>query len=154
MRIVLPPLPLRGGCQCGRVRYEVRAAPFTLYACHCKECQRQSASAFGMSLRVPRDSVRRRGPIRVARRADADAPPVRGLYCEYCGVRVIHDRAGRDTVNMKAGSLDDTSWLRPVGHIWTRSAQPWSRPASGPLVYEGQPSSYGALIEAWTDATR
>ena len=27
--------------------------------------------------------------------------------------------------SVKAGSLDDTSWLRPVGHIWTRSRQPW-----------------------------
>ncbi|BAY36106.1 glutathione-dependent formaldehyde-activating GFA [Nostoc sp. NIES-2111] len=27
-----------GGCQCGQIRYEIRAEPLTLYVCHCKEC--------------------------------------------------------------------------------------------------------------------
>jgi len=35
------PLPLRGGCQCGAVRYEATTIPLTLYTCHCTECQRQ-----------------------------------------------------------------------------------------------------------------
>ena len=26
---------------------------------------------------------------------------------------------------VRAGTLDDTSWLRPTRHIWTRSKQPW-----------------------------
>ncbi len=46
-----------GGCQCGQVRYEIRAEPLTLYLCHCKECQQQSSSAFGMSLTVSTDAV-------------------------------------------------------------------------------------------------
>jgi len=46
--------PYTGGCQCGQIRYEIRAEPLTLYACHCKECQ---TSAFGMSMPVPRDAV-------------------------------------------------------------------------------------------------
>ena len=41
---------LTGGCQCGAVRYAISAAPLRLIACHCRECQKQSASAFGMSL--------------------------------------------------------------------------------------------------------
>ena len=49
--------PYTGGCQCGKIRYEIRAEPLTLYVCHCQECQKQSSSAFGMSLTVPRDSV-------------------------------------------------------------------------------------------------
>jgi hypothetical protein len=43
-----------GGCQCGAVRYEVSREPLALYVCHCRECQKQSASAFGMSLIVRR----------------------------------------------------------------------------------------------------
>jgi len=41
---------LTGGCQCGAVRYAVAAEPLRLYVCHCRECQKQSGSAFGMSL--------------------------------------------------------------------------------------------------------
>ncbi|MGI9355136.1 MAG: GFA family protein, partial [Rhizobiaceae bacterium] len=50
-------LPLTGGCQCGKLRYRVTAQPATLYCCHCTECQAQSSSAFGMSLRVPSGAV-------------------------------------------------------------------------------------------------
>ena len=44
-----------GGCQCGAIRYRLLAAPTALYACHCRLCQQQSASAFGMSMLVERD---------------------------------------------------------------------------------------------------
>ena len=49
---------LTGGCQCGAVRYEIAAEPLTVYVCHCRECRKQSASAFGISLLVPRDALR------------------------------------------------------------------------------------------------
>jgi hypothetical protein len=47
-----------GGCQCGAVRYESEGEPLALYFCHCRECRRQSASAFGISLIVPRKGLR------------------------------------------------------------------------------------------------
>src|SRR5437899_11866971 len=46
------PAPYTGGCQCGSVRYVLTTEPIRLAACHCKECQRQSGSAFGMSMPV------------------------------------------------------------------------------------------------------
>jgi hypothetical protein len=153
-KIALPPLPWHGGCQCGAVRYVLSALPLTLYACHCKECQRQSSSAFGLSLRVPAGAVDVTGPTKAAERSDPSSPPVTGLFCAKCGTRVIHRRPGRDTINIKAGTLDDTGWIAPVGHLWTRSAQPGFAPPPGPLVYDGQPESYDALIAAWTAATR
>jgi hypothetical protein len=42
-----------GGCQCGIVRYRLEGEPLGVAVCHCIECQRQSGSAFGMSLAVP-----------------------------------------------------------------------------------------------------
>jgi hypothetical protein len=47
-----------GGCQCGELRYEIAAEPLALYVCHCRECRKQSASAFGLSLRVPSSGFR------------------------------------------------------------------------------------------------
>ena len=56
-------LPLTGGCQCGGVRYEIKAAAkLSLYVCHCTECQRQSGSAF--SLLFARGSARRLAVVR------------------------------------------------------------------------------------------
>ena len=50
----------------------------------------------------------------------------RCAFCPDCGTRIMHGSDDADeTVSIKAGSLDDTSWLKPVAHIWLRSAQPW-----------------------------
>jgi hypothetical protein len=45
-----------GGCQCGTIRYRVDAEPIAVGICHCTECQKQSGSAFGMSLIIAKDS--------------------------------------------------------------------------------------------------
>ena len=151
--IELPPLPWEGGCQCGAVRYVLHAPPLTLYACHCKECQLQSSSAFGLSMRVPAASVEMNGHTKITGRADPSSPPVAGVFCPKCGTRLMHRSEGRDTVNIKAGTLDNTHWIVPIGHLWTRSAQAGFAPPPGPLVYETQPETFDALIAAWAIAT-
>ena len=45
-------LPITGGCQCGAIRYEVIGEPRQVVVCHCTDCQRQSGSAFGMTMVV------------------------------------------------------------------------------------------------------
>ena len=50
--------------------------------------------------------------------------------------------------NLRPGTLDDTSWLEPVGHIWTRSAQPWFRLPEGSLQYPEAPDMM-ELVKAW-----
>jgi hypothetical protein len=106
-------LPWEGGCQCGAVRYVLHTLPLTLYACHCKECQLQSSSAFGLSMRVPAASVEMNGHTKITGRADPSSPPVAGVFCPKCGTRLMHRSEGRDTVNIKAGTLDNTHWIVP-----------------------------------------
>jgi hypothetical protein len=53
-----------------------------------------------------------------------------------------HNRA---TLNVKAGTLDDPNWLRPIGNIWTSSAQPWVTIADDLLNYLGQPENTDGL---------
>lgn len=50
---------------------------------------------------------------------------------------------------MRAGTLDDTSWLMPVAHVWTRSVQPWMRFSDEALVFATAPDSYGQLFDVW-----
>ena len=37
---------LHGGCACGAVRYHLEDAPMFVHCCHCRDCQRQTGSAF------------------------------------------------------------------------------------------------------------
>lgn len=145
-------LPLTGACQCQAVAYEIRAEPKTLYACHCTECQRQSASAFSLSMVVPREAVVvTQGTPKQWRRVHESGRVIYCLYCGDCGVRLWHNPERNPQVTiLKPGTLDDTSWLVPVGHIWTRSAQPWFEIPQDSVNYEVQPPDLSRLIEAWS----
>ena len=145
----MPELPLTGGCQCGQLRYRVTEIPTTLYCCHCTECQGQSSSAFGMSLRVPGSGVELHGEFSSFIRDEGNPLAVECVFCPKCGTRVVHRGRGEDWgLSVKAGTLDDKTWLSPVGHIWTRSAQQWVE-LNG-LIYGKQPDDgYAALIEAF-----
>jgi len=144
-------LPLTGECQCRTVRYAINAEPLTLYACHCTECQKQSASAFSLSLVVPRNSVRiTRGEPREWLRRHESGRLISCMLCAECGTRLFHNPHSNPQVTiLKPGTLDDTSWLAPVGHIWTRSAQLWVDIPDDTVNYELQPPDLSGLIAAW-----
>jgi hypothetical protein len=42
-------------------------------------------------------------------------------------------------VNVRAGTLDDTSALSPVAHAWTKNKQPWVSLPEGVTQFEEQP---------------
>ena len=144
---------LTGGCQCGAVRYRA-AAPLAAYACHCTECQAQSASAFGVSVVVEARSLAIDGQTASWVRDEGRPTAARCTFCPRCGTRVLHAREGADRVTLKGGSLDRRAWLVPDGHIWLRSAAGWVREIIGATtrpddLLEGQPDDYRALIDRW-----
>ena len=50
-------------------------------------------------------------------------------------------RPGNGVVRVRGGTLDDTSWLRPTRHVWTRSKQAWITLPEGDEVFETQPAA-------------
>lgn len=129
-----------GGCQCGRVRYRVIGDPLIVNVCHCKECQRQSGSAFGMSMIVLSTNFVVEGPLKAFTRSSESGRPLQCHFCPECGTRIYHVPSyAQGVVNVKPGTLDDTSWLRPAGHFWTRSRQPWLSLQDGLPQHERQP---------------
>ena len=145
------PLPLAGGCQCHAVRYEIRAQPLTLYACHCTECQRQSTGAFSLSMVAPREAVIVvSGEPRTWLRRHESGRLIDCLFCGECGVRLFHNPRHNAAITIvKAGTLDGARQLRPVGHIWTASAQAWVALPEGTVRYDRQQPDLSALVAAW-----
>jgi hypothetical protein len=133
------PAPYTGGCQCGSVRYVLATEPIRLVACHCKECQRQSGSAFGMSMQVKKDGLTVTGVTKQFTRIADSGNENTGVFCPECGVRIYHvPKSAEDVVSLKPGTLDDTSWLRPGSFIWMKSAQGWVPVPNGVKALEGQ----------------
>ena len=117
-------VPMDGGCQCGRVRYRVEGRPLGLTACHCTECQRQSGSAFGMSLAVPAGAFQLRSGLLKTFEVKCDSGRMKTCaFCPDCGTRIYHQT--KNGMSVKAGTLDDTSWLKPDRHYWTMRKQSW-----------------------------
>jgi hypothetical protein len=121
-----------GGCQCGQVRFALAGEPEAVYVCHCRECRKQSASAFGVSLAVPRASLTRvQGETRTWTRGTDSGGRLDCVFCPTCGTRLWHAAEGGDRLTVKGGALDDPVDLARATHIWTR------RKLDGVLVPEG-----------------
>jgi hypothetical protein len=130
-----------GGCQCGNIRYEIVGTPKALVVCHCTDCQRQSGSAFGMTLLVNEGDFRlTQGEVKTYASTSAAGRGKLGAFCPECGTRIYHKpdwRKGK--ISVKPGTLDDTSWLKPEMHLWTSSKQGWVIIPEGVKSFESQP---------------
>ena len=101
-------LPQTGGCQCGKIRYEITEEPRSVYTCHCLDCQRLTSSAFSLGVVVPETGFRLIGiePRQLSRTADSGRVTVR-LVCPECGSWVCGMPRGG-----KSGSGAELSMIR------------------------------------------
>lgn len=148
-------LPLTGSCQCRAVRYQCTAAPRSIYACHCTECQRQSGSAFGTSMLMTRDALAfTQGTPKSWVRTSDSGRKVDCLFCPECGTRLVHlPQHSPGLAIIRAGTLDDTKSIRLAGHIWTASRQTWLELPADSITYERQPPDFNRLIDAYAAMT-
>ena len=144
-------LPLKGGCMCGALRYEVSAPPVMVYNCHCTNCQKISGAAFNTSVIIAEAAFRftTGEPARVEWASDQGSVRC-GLFCGKCGSRIVNGGAPSNGVySLRGGTLDDTSWLQPVGDTFTSSAQPWVRFVEGGVRSERAALDYAPFIAAF-----
>ena len=90
-------LPQTGGCQCGKVRYEITQKPLLVYTCHCLDCQRLTISAFSLGVVVPEAGFRLAGidprPLKRSPIAGGDAK--NSLACQKRASLGLDRSAGR-----------------------------------------------------------
>jgi hypothetical protein len=137
-------LPFHGGCHCGAVRYTCSEAPQATLHCHCIDCQKTTGSSFATELLVAAVAVEVTGPLcQYAVKADSGHTLVR-KRCESCGSPVMDSSTGfPDHVALRAGGLDDPSWVQPQAHIWISRKQPWLMISDGLPQFEHDLGSAG-----------
>lgn len=120
-------VPGEGGCACGAVRYRLTSAPLFTHCCHCRDCQRQTGSAFVLNLLIEADRVELLAgsprPVEVVR--EEGLPPQRIFRCPECQVAVYSEYGRPQLRFVRAGTLDDPSGVAPDVHIYTRSKVAW-----------------------------
>ena len=128
-----------GGCLCGAVRYRVKAEPVRSSACHCRNCQLRTGSAFGVGAYFRDEDVEfLRGERKTYEyRSDESGRWLRTEFCTSCGGTVTWTAEALPGLRAIAGgSFDDPQWFRIERHSWLRSAHRWFTPPSGVVTSE------------------
>lgn len=143
---------LKGGCACGAVRYQLASAPMFVHCCHCRDCQRQTGSAFLLNALIEAERVTLLSgnlePIAVP--TDSGRP--HEIYrCPYCKVALwsVYGGAGPKLRFVRVGTLDNPAAVTPDVHIYVRSKLPWV------ALPEGVPSfdAYYDSRKLWPSAS-
>lgn len=118
---------MEGGCSCGVIRYRMATAPMFVNCCHCRDCQRQTGSAFAINAIIEADRVEmlQGQPERVTLPTESGRP--HDVYrCPTCQTALWSDYGRRRVLLfLRVGTLDDPAALPPNVHIFTRSKLPW-----------------------------
>ncbi len=120
--------PLAGGCQCGAVRYEVRAPTVDLYHCHCSMCRKVHGAAFATYGIAPKEAVVfTQGEDNLSQFDSSQG--VSRFFCTTCGCQMTIDVAEESGLRwFTPGTLDDGT---PPGaaekerHIFVGSKLSW-----------------------------
>lgn len=121
--------PLTGGCQCGAVRYTLRAPARETYHCHCEMCRKLHGTLFGTFATV------RRGEIVIDKGAENlatydSSPPNHRKFCKTCGCYLFgEDERWPELFWFTPATLDggaDPGHPRQTErHIFVGSKVPW-----------------------------
>jgi len=134
-----------GRCDCGKVRYRLKAEPIVVKCCHCHACQRQTGSAFILNVLIEPEHVELLGER--PERYDLETASGRGqrnMRCPHCKTSVwgIYNMAGEGVWFIRGGTLDDPKKVEPDLHIFTDTKLPWVKIPDGaeqfPQFYSGK----------------
>jgi hypothetical protein len=117
-------IPCEGGCRCDRLRFRISAPPLLTMACHCRGCQKMTASAFSLSVAIPTQgfAIIKGEPIVGGMNGAAHH-----MFCPDCLSWTFTRMEGMDAfVNVRATLLDDASWFAPFIETQTLEKLPWA----------------------------
>ncbi len=130
---------LDGGCACGKVRYRLTTAAMFVHCCHCRDCQRQTGTAFALNALIETDRIMMLSGAPKPDTMPTDSGKPHDVYrCPDCGTAVWSDYGRRPALRfVRVGTLDDPTALKPDVHIYVRSKLPWvALPAGAPAFEE------------------
>jgi hypothetical protein len=117
---------IEGGCSCGKVRYSSDAEPVFSGLCHCKGCQKTTGTSYSIVVAVPTPSLMVTGELKVWGSKGDSGQDTHSSFCPNCGSPVIGTADVMEGISMiRAGTLDDTSWLKPAMEIYCDSKMSW-----------------------------
>jgi hypothetical protein len=121
----MPELPLRGGCLCGGVRFEVTEPLVSSSYCHCTRCQRRTGTGASPQARVAPGSLVITQGKDLVRAYEPDGGWAK-LFCSNCGSSLF-SRSPDDPslMSVRLGAFDGDPGIRPQWRQYVAYAAPW-----------------------------
>lgn len=148
--MVFPALPLTGACLCGSVQVQITAPPLLTLACHCRDCQKRSASAYSMTTIVPRDGFSHTGALVTG---GLGANGRTHSFCKSCLNFIFSQIKGAETrINLRTSVLDKAAAFAPFVELMTDEKLAWVKvPAVHSFArYPASPAALQALMDAYS----
>ena len=117
-----------GGCLCGAIKYEFdKSNLISTHHCHCIDCQKSTGSGKSTILMLPAQAILMDGELKFYTSPTSSGRNMSRGFCQECGSPVLSFIKEMQEVNfLKAGSLDDSSWLKIDSNFYSSSAHSWS----------------------------
>ena len=117
-----------GGCLCGAIKYEFdKSNLISAHHCHCIDCQKSTGSGKSTILMLPAQAILMDGELKFYTSPTSSGRNMSRGFCQECGSPVLSFIKEMQEVNfLKAGSLDDSSWLKIYSNFYSSSAHSWS----------------------------
>lgn len=129
-----PALPLRGGCGCGAVRFEIDAPLVAAAYCHCTRCQRRSGTAAQASARLQPGSLHVVQGEELLGAWNAGSG-LEKVFCGSCGSALFAREPDGGAVSIvRLGAIDGDPGVRPAARQFVAYAAPWE-----PIPDDGLP---------------
>ena len=118
MDMTTPTQPKTGSCVCGAVQYQITGPLKQIIACHCRTCRKQNSHVLAFTAAWSDDLklVQERG----LKWYHSSETGRRG-FCSECGSTLFFATEGDNKISIAAGTLDETSDLNLVAHIFVAS---------------------------------
>lgn len=115
--------PAEGGCLCGAVRFRIEGKIEEAAYCHCRSCQRQSASPAVPWFSIAPSQFRfLKGKPKGYRASDHATRE----FCGDCGTYLLfREDDATMTLGVNTIALDDPALVPPAFHIWTDRRVKW-----------------------------
>ena len=111
-----------GGCQCGRVRYALSAAPHDVSVCHCRMCQKAVGGPFvALALVHANEITWTRGTPARFRSSNIATR----LFCADCGTPLAYVGDEKGDVELTTGSFDRPERVVPTRATGTEGRLSW-----------------------------
>jgi hypothetical protein len=117
---------IEGGCRCGKVRYSAEAEPIFAGICHCTSCQKTTGTSFSAVVAIPAPALTVTGTVKVFDSKGDTGQGTHSSFCPECGSPLLGTADVMPNVVMiRAGTMDDSSWVQPSMQIYCDSKMPW-----------------------------